>query len=45
LFDLFVTFKSVKIIWEKLEVKYGANDAGMKKYVVGEWLTFQITND
>jgi len=36
LFDLFVTFKSVKIIWEKLEVKYGANDAGMKKYVVGE---------
>ena len=34
LFDLFVTFKSAKIILEKLEVKYGADDAGKKKYVV-----------
>jgi len=38
--DLFVTFKSANIIWEKLEVKYGANDAGKKKYVIGECLCF-----
>jgi len=38
--DLFVTFTSAKIIWKKLEVKYGADDARGKKYVVGEWLRF-----
>ena len=43
--DLFVTFKSAKIIWEKLEVKYGAGDIGKKKYVVGEWLLFHIIDD
>ena len=45
LFNLFVTFNSAKIICEKLEVKYGADDAGKKKYVVSEWLRFQITDD
>ena len=45
LFDLFITFKSTKVIWEKLEMKYGANDVGKKKYMVGEWLGFQITDD
>ena len=45
LFYLFVTFKSTKIIWEKLEAKYGANDAEKKKYVVSEWLCFQIIDD
>jgi len=40
LFNLFITFRSAKIIWEKLEVKYGADGAGKKKYVVGEWLRF-----
>ena len=39
------TVKYAKIIWEKLEVKYGADDAGKKKYVVGEWLRFWITDD
>jgi len=38
LFDLFVNQKSAKIIWKSLEKKYGANDAGRKKYVVGKWL-------
>jgi len=42
---LFVAFKSVKIIWEKLEVKYRADDAGKNYYVVDEWLRFQITDD
>ena len=45
LFNLFITIKSTKIIWKKLEVKYGADDALKKKYVVGEWLHFQITDD
>jgi len=45
LLDLFVIFKSTKIIWEKLKIKYGAHDAGKKKYLVGEWLCFQIAND
>jgi len=35
-FDLFVTYKSVKEIWDSLEKKYGADDAGKKKYVVGQ---------
>ena len=30
LFDLFATFKSTKIIWERREVEYGANDARKK---------------
>jgi len=38
LFDLFVNFKSVKIIWTKLDVKYGSDDARKKKYIVGKWL-------
>ena len=40
LFDLFVNFKFAKIIWTKLEVKYGSDDAGKRKYVVSEWLQF-----
>ncbi|GAA0184514.1 hypothetical protein LIER_31802 [Lithospermum erythrorhizon] len=36
LFDLFMIHKSAKIIWEALEKKYGTDDAGKKKYVVGE---------
>jgi len=45
LFDLFVIFKSAKIIWTKLEAKYGSDDAGKRKYVVGKWLQFQIVDD
>lgn len=36
LFDLFVNGKSVKVIWEKLEKKYDADDVGKKKAVVGK---------
>ena len=45
LFDLFVNKKSAKIIWETLEKKYGADDAGKKKYVVGNWLRFKMVDD
>ena len=45
LFDLFVIFKSVKIIWTKLGAKYGSDDAEKRKYVVGKWLQFQIVDN
>jgi len=38
LLDLFVNFKSAKIIWTILEAKYGSDDAKKRKYVVGKWL-------
>jgi len=37
-FDLFVNFKYGKLIWTKLDTKFGSDDAGKKKYVVGKWL-------
>jgi len=45
LFDLFVIFKSAKIIWTKLKAEYGSDDASKKKYVVRKWLQFQIVYD
>ena len=45
LFDLFVSQKSAKVIWDTLEKRYGADDAGMKKYVVGKWLQFRMVDD
>ena len=42
LFDLFVNFKSAKIIRTKLEATYSSDDAGKRKYVVGKWVQFQI---
>ncbi|XP_075076386.1 uncharacterized protein LOC142163035 [Nicotiana tabacum] len=45
LFDLFINFKSAKVIWDSLEKKYGTNDAGKKKYVVGKWINFQMVDD
>jgi len=44
LFDLFVNFKSTKLIWTKLDAKYGSDDAGKRKYIVGKFLQFQITD-
>jgi len=45
LFDLFMIFKSAKIIWTKLEAKYGSDDAGKSNYVFGKWLQFHIVDD
>ncbi|KAL0419010.1 UNVERIFIED_CONTAM: hypothetical protein Sradi_1314500 [Sesamum radiatum] len=44
LFDLFVNHKSARTIWNTLESRYGGDDAGRKKYVVGKWLQFQIVD-
>ncbi|KAA0055836.1 ty1-copia retrotransposon protein [Cucumis melo var. makuwa] len=45
MFDLFVVQKSAKDIWSTLESRYGGDDAGRKKYVVGKWLQFQMNDD
>ncbi|XP_050943684.1 uncharacterized protein LOC127150312 [Cucumis melo] len=45
MFDLFVVQKSAKDIWSTLKSRYGGDDDGRKKYVVGKWLQFQMTND
>ncbi|XP_021844984.2 uncharacterized protein [Spinacia oleracea] len=45
LFDLLITNRSSKSIWDTLQKKYGADDAGKKKYVVGKWINFKITDD
>ncbi|XP_059306527.1 uncharacterized protein LOC132057969 [Lycium ferocissimum] len=45
LFGLFVTNKSTKEIWDSLEKKYGADDVGKKKYVVGQWIKFQMVDN
>nr|XP_016442718.1 PREDICTED: uncharacterized protein LOC107768129 [Nicotiana tabacum] len=45
LFDLFINYKSAKVIWDNLEKKYGANNMGKKKYVVEKWIKFQIVDD
>ncbi|XP_075103853.1 uncharacterized protein LOC142178411 [Nicotiana tabacum] len=45
LFDLFINYKSAKVIWDSLEKKYGEDDVGKKKYVVGKWIKFQMVDD
>ncbi|GAA0147243.1 hypothetical protein LIER_06991 [Lithospermum erythrorhizon] len=42
LFDLFMVHKSVMVIWEALEKKYGGDDAGKEKYVVEKWLGLMV---
>ncbi|CAN1352538.1 Retrovirus-related Pol polyprotein from transposon TNT 1-94, partial [Linum perenne] len=45
IFDLMVSNRSAKEIWSVLERKYGADDAGKKKYAVGNWLNFKMEED
>ncbi|XP_016432970.1 uncharacterized protein LOC107759520 [Nicotiana tabacum] len=45
LFDLFINYKSAKVIWDSLEKKYGPDDAGKKKYVIEKWIKFQMVDD
>ena len=45
MFDLFVIQKSAKDIWCTLESRYGGDDTGRKKYVVGKWLQFPMIDD
>nr|XP_033508327.1 uncharacterized protein LOC117273298 [Nicotiana tomentosiformis] len=45
LFDLFINYKYAKVIWDNLEKKYGADDVGKKKYMVGKCIMFQMVDD
>ena len=45
LFNLFVVQKSAKVISNTLESKYGGDDVGRKKHMVGKWLQLQMTGD
>ncbi|XP_059288559.1 uncharacterized protein LOC132041899 [Lycium ferocissimum] len=45
LFDLFVTNKSAKEIWDSLEKIYDTDNAGKKKDVVGKWIKFQMVDN
>ncbi|KAK9677396.1 hypothetical protein RND81_11G140500 [Saponaria officinalis] len=41
LFDLFMVHKSARTIWESLEKKYGADDAGKKKMFPPSWSEYR----
>nr|XP_016471390.1 PREDICTED: uncharacterized protein LOC107793528 [Nicotiana tabacum] len=45
LFDLCINYKSAKVIWDSLEKKYGADNAGEKKHVIEKWIKFQMVDD
>lgn len=44
LFDIFVVHKSAKTIWDLLHKKYGADNVGRRKYAIGRWLNFKLTD-
>ena len=45
LFDLFSNYKYAKEIWDSFEKKYDVDDAGKKKYVVCQWIKFQMVDN
>ena len=45
LFDIYRSYKSTKEIWEALKKKYSIEDAGTKKYVVGRFLDYKMSDD
>lgn len=45
LFDLFISQNSVKVIWDTLDSRYGGDNEDRKKYMVGKWLQFQMSDD
>ena len=45
IFDLVAHTKSAKVIWETLLKKYGGEDAGRKRYAVGNWLNFKMVDN
>lgn len=45
LFDIYVKFSSAREIWKALQNKYGSEDVGKRKYVVSEFLKFQMVDN
>ncbi|XP_019193948.1 PREDICTED: uncharacterized protein LOC109187958 [Ipomoea nil] len=44
LLDIYAKYKSAKEIWNMLKRKYGADDAGRRKYTVGRWLNYHMVD-
>ncbi|XP_019161379.1 PREDICTED: uncharacterized protein LOC109158015 [Ipomoea nil] len=44
LLDIYAKYKSAKEIWDMLKRKYGADDAGRRKYTVGRWLNYRMVD-
>ena len=45
LFDVYCQYKVPKEIWDALTKKYIVEDAGIQKYVIGNFRKFQMTKD
>ncbi|KAL0334057.1 UNVERIFIED_CONTAM: hypothetical protein Sangu_1561900 [Sesamum angustifolium] len=45
MFDLFVNYRRAKEIWITLETRCEGDNAGRKKYLVGQWLQFQMIEE
>lgn len=44
-FNIYCSYKFTKEIWENLKRKYSTKDAGIKKYVVGRFLDYMMSDD
>ena len=44
LYEVYPGFKIAKALWESLDKKYKTEDAGSKKFLVGRFLDFKMTN-
>ncbi|XP_077228596.1 uncharacterized protein LOC143861577 [Tasmannia lanceolata] len=44
LYDVYCGMKTTKEMWEALDKKYKTEDAGVKKYVVGNYLRFEMVD-
>ena len=45
LYDVYCSYKSANEIWTKLNHKYVNEDAGSQKYVIGNFLNFQMNDE
>lgn len=44
LYDVYRSINSAKALWEALDRKYKAEDAGLKKFIVGKFLDFKMVD-
>lgn len=45
LFDVYCQYKEAKKIWDNMNVKYTAEDAGKQKFVIGNYYHWEMTED
>ena len=44
LYDIYISYKTAKEVWEMLEKKYKTEDAGTKKFVIGKFLKYNMVD-